>query len=168
MHHPKISVLFLCTNNAVRSIMAEALLNHHGGARFQAYSAGSEPLGTVNPNAIASLQRHHYPTAQLRSKSWADYTGQTALAFYAIITLSDEVAREVRLRRPEWRGNPLRAHWPLPAPIAVQGDETTRQQAFDDTLQRLQQCITRLIDLPFNTGDQAALQPALHAIGRIP
>lgn len=163
-----IQLLFLCTNNAVRSIMAEALLRHHGGETFQVYSAGSDPLGTVNPNAIALLRQHEYHTAQLRSKSWDEFIGVTAPSFDIIITLSDEVAREVQSVRPRWRGNPLVAHWGLPAPVAVQGDEAAKRQAFADTLRRLQQRITRLINLPFASLDQAALQRHLETIGRMP
>lgn len=158
-------ILFLCTNNAVRSIMAEALLASHGGGRFQASSAGSDPLDVVNPTAVALLQQHQYPTAQLHSKSWDVFTGPAAPAFDVIMTLSDEVARNLQTACPAWRGNPLIVHWGLPAPVAVTGDEAARRQAFEGTLRRLQLRINRLLELPIASLDRAQLQQYLEAIG---
>lgn len=156
------AVLFLCTNNAVRSIMAESILHRLGHGRFQAYSAGSSPSGVVHPYARELLEQYEYPTAHLRSKSWEECAGPTALPLHFVFTLSDEVARATA---PVWPGQPLTTHWGLPAPVAVVGDEAVKRAAFAATLQRLEQRITRFVTLPLSSLDRPALHQQLISIG---
>lgn len=162
MHDKVWHVLFLCTNNAVRSIMAEALLHRLGQGALQAYSAGSHPTGVVHPYALELLAQHQYPTAHLQSKSWTRFTGPQAPQFDFIFTLSEEVARA---HPPVWAGAPLTVHWGIPAPVAVEGEEAIRRAAFAQAMQRLEQRITRLVALPLPTLDRAAMQRRLVAIG---
>ena len=130
-------VLFLCTGNSARSIMAEHFLRHLGHSRFESYSAGSHPTGVVNPHAIAVLQQHHIDTSKARSKSWDEYRESR---FDFVITVCDR-ARETC---PVWPGQPVLAHWGSPDPAAVTGDERTRQKAFLDVASQIIARVTLL------------------------
>jgi arsenate reductase len=138
-------VLFLCTGNSARSILAEVLLNHLGGGRFTAYSAGSHPKGTVHPLALETLQRQGFPTDGLRSKSWEECTRPGAPPIDFIFTLCDDAATEPC---PVWPGHPVTAHWGLPDPAAVDGDDATRQRAFGETFRQLHERLASFIQLP--------------------
>src|SRR3974390_1917046 len=120
------NVLFLCSGNSARSIIAESLLRHHGKERFQAFSAGSAPKGAVNPLALELLDALGMPVAGLRSKSWSEFATADAPVMDFIFTVCDQVAGEVC---PIWPGNPLTAHWGLPDPVAVEGSEVEKRNA---------------------------------------
>ena len=156
-------VLFLCTGNSVRSIMAECILNQLGGGKFQAYSAGSQPKGEVHPYALEVLHHYHYPADHLRSKSWAEFTGPEAPDLDFVFTLCDEAAQETC---PVWPGQPMTAHWGLPAPAAVEGSETEKRLAFVNTLRMLNQRIDIFINLPVASLQRLSLQQRLDAIGK--
>ncbi len=130
-----VNVLFLCTGNSARSILGEALLNHSGQGRFQAFSAGSVPKGHVHPLALETLTRHQIATAGLRSKSWDEFAVPGAPTMQFIITVCDNAAREVC---PIWPGHPATAHWGLPDPAAVEGTVDERRQAFDKTFREIE------------------------------
>lgn len=138
------NVLFLCTGNSARSILAEALLNSLGESRFIAYSAGSRPAGTVNPYAIKLLQELDYPTANLRSKSWEEFAGPAAPEMHFIFTVCDNAAGE---SCPVWPGHPVTAHWGLPDPASVSGTEVEKQAAFANTYRMLEERIEAFLKL---------------------
>jgi arsenate reductase len=140
-----LTVLFLCTGNSARSIMAEALLNQLAPDRFTAYSAGSHPKGTVHPSALEVLQHFQVPTAGLRSKSWAEFTGPEAPPIDFVITLCDDAASEPC---PLWPGHPVTAHWGLPDPAAVHGSDEAKRTAFVETLRALRLRLEPLTHLP--------------------
>jgi arsenate reductase len=160
---PPIKVLFLCTGNSARSVMAEALLNVLGEGRFQAFSAGSFPSGTVQPIA-AELARAFGYAAPLRSKSWDEFAEPDAPAIDIVITVCDNAAGEVC---PIWPGQPVSAHWGVPDPAEVQGPEAQRRSAFQSAWAMLRQRIKQLLALPLETLDRTALQQALRAIGKV-
>lgn len=162
MDNTTYAVLFLRTNNAVRSIMAESILHRLGQGRFQAYSAGSEPIGEVHPYARELLEQHEYPTANLQSKSWDEFTRCSSPPLHFVFTLSAEVARAIE---PVWPGQPLTTHWGLPAPVAVKGDETVKRAAFAGTLHLQEQRLTRFVNLPFQSLDRLRLHQQLISIG---
>jgi arsenate reductase len=155
------TVLFLCTGNSARSIMAEAILRQLAPARFIAYSAGSHPKGTVHPYALEVLRRHNYPAENLRSKSLHEFTAPDAPPIDFVFTLCDNAANEAC---PVWPGHPLMAHWGLPDP-AVEGTEAARRLAFVETLHWLEQRLELLIHLPVAGLDRHSLQQRLAAIG---
>ena len=157
------NVLFLCTGNSARSIMAESILNHLGGGRFRAYSAGSHPAGRVNPHAIELLQRNHYKTESLRSKNWDEFALADAPHMNFVLTVCDKAAGEVC---PFWPGQPLSAHWGVPDPTAVAGDEQALEKAFADTFIVLSRRIALMVNLPFEKLDRLALQKELVEIGQ--
>lgn len=157
------NVLFLCTGNSARSIMAEAVLNQLAPAGFKAYSAGSHPKGTVHRYALEVLRDAHYPTAGLRSKSWEEFTAPDAPPIDVVITLCDDAANE---SCPLWPGHPVTAHWGLPDPAAVAGPAEATRRAFVATLHRLQQRLDRLARLPVAALERSLLQPQLNAIGQ--
>jgi protein-tyrosine-phosphatase len=157
------NVLFLCTGNSARSIMAEAILNQQGGGRFHAYSAGSHPVGQVNPRTIALLQRHRYRTESLRSKNWDEFAQADAPHMHFVLTVCDKAAGEVC---PVWPGQPISAHWGVPDPTQVQGDEDTVQRAFADTFIVLNRRIALLMNLPFDKLDRLSLRRELVDIGQ--
>ena len=161
IHH----VLFLCTGNSARSILAEAALNRAGEGRFRAYSAGSQPKGTVHPEALRRLEAEGYDTATLRSKSWDEFSRPGAPAIDFVITLCDSAASE---SCPIWPGHPITAHWGLPDPAAVEGGDAERAAAFADTLQALDHRIARLLALPLASLDAAERKRRLVAIGVAP
>lgn len=139
------TVLFLCTGNSARSIMAEAILNHLAPSRFRAYSAGSHPKNIVHPYALDTLQHFAYPTHDLRSKSWEEFTGPEAPPIDVVITLCDDAAHEPC---PLWPGHPVTYHWGLPDPAAVRGDAEATRLAFLATFESLQRRLASWIQLP--------------------
>ena len=139
------TVLFLCTGNSARSIMAEAILNHLAPARFRAYSAGSHPKGSVHPYALDTLRHFQYPTHGLRSKSWEEFTGRDAPLIDFVITLCDDAANEPC---PLWPGHPVTFHWGLPDPAAVEGNAEATRLAFVATLRRLRRRLEPWTQLP--------------------
>ena len=157
------NVLFLCTGNSARSILAEVLLDHWGKGRFKGYSAGSFPKGAVHPLALAVLERHGLPTAGLRSKSWSEFAQPDAPVMDFVFTVCDQAAGEVC---PIWPGNPITAQWGVPNPAAVEGTEEERRRAFRDAFRRLEARIKLFIALPINKLDRMALKRRAGEIGR--
>ena len=156
------TVLFLCTGNSARSILAEAILGRLGAGRFSAYSAGSRPLGAVNPNALALLQRLKYPTSEFRSKSWNEFSTPGALALDFVFTVCDNAAGEAC---PAWPGQPMTAHWGLPDPAAVRGSEVEVATAFAETYGRLYNRLSVFVELPIAALDRLTLQRRLSELG---
>ncbi|MCZ7564395.1 MAG: arsenate reductase ArsC [Burkholderiales bacterium] len=156
------NVLFLCTGNSARSIMAEALIGHWGMGRFHGYSAGSQPKGTVHPLALQLLESLNFPTADLRSKSWGEFARPGAPQMDFVFTVCDNAAAEVC---PIWPGQPMTAHWGVADPAAVEGDEVTRVQAFRTALRELENRIRIFAALPIGSLDTLRLQEELDAIG---
>lgn len=142
------NVLFLCTGNSARSVMAEGLLNTLGRERFRAYSAGSQPTGRINPFAIEQLQAIGYPTGQLRSKSWDEFAQANAPKMDFIITVCGNAASEVC---PVWPGQPVAAHWGFEDPAAVQGSDADKRAAFKVTYDQIRARIQRMLSLPLET-----------------
>jgi len=156
-------VLFLCTGNSARSILAEVLLNSRGQGRFKAYSAGSQPVGRVNPHALEFLRHAGLPIEGLRSKSWDEFAQPGAPPLDFVFTVCDNAAHEVC---PIWPGQPVTAHWGLPDPAAVQGSDADKQQAFRDTFVALDRRIGLLTSLPIAGLDQLALARRVAEIGK--
>lgn len=152
------NVLFLCTGNSARSILAEALLTRWGKGRFVAYSAGSQPKGSVHPLAVETLEHFRIPTAGLRSKSWLEFTAPEAPRMNFVFTVCDNAAGEVC---PVWPGQPITAHWGVPDPAAVDGSEEQKRQAFRKAFSDLDARIKIFTSLPLATLDRPALQRAL-------
>ena len=162
---PPYSVLFLCTGNSARSIMAEAALSRWGADRFRAYSAGSHPTGRVHPMTIAVLEELHYPTHELRSKSWDEFARPDSPALDFVITVCSKASAEVC---PIWPGGPISAHWGVDDPAAVVGDETVRRAAFVRAYASLETRIKRLASLRLDEIDIPAVKKRLDDIGRTP
>ena len=158
------NVLFLCTGNSARSIIAESLLTYWGEGKFHAYSAGSYPKGAVQPMALSLLNSLGLPVEGLRSKSWDEFAAPGAPVMDFIFTVCDQVAGEVC---PVWPGQPITAHWGLPDPAAVQGSDMERAQAYRDTLRALDNRIKVFVVLPFDALDRLALERRTAAIGRM-
>ena len=159
------NVLFLCTGNSCRSILAEAIMNRVGAGRFKAYSAGSHPSGQVNPHALALLKRLHHPTEGLRSKPWDEFSRQTnpdAPELDFVFTVCDNAAGEVC---PIWPGQPMSAHWGLPDPAAFEGSEAETAVVFADTYRMLNNRISLFVNLPLRSLDRLSLQKRMDAIG---
>lgn len=156
------NVLFLCTGNSARSVMAEVILNRLGIGKFKAYSAGSHPRGEVNPLTISLLQRLNYETADLRSKDWAEFAAPDAPPLHFVFTVCDKAAAEMC---PVWPGQPMTAHWGVPDPAEVEGDELTRLAAFREAYRQLYNRIDIFVNLPIHSLDELALQQHLHEIG---
>lgn len=154
-------VLFLCTGNSARSILAEALMNQQGQGRFRAYSAGSQPKGEVHPMALSVLNELGYDTADMRSKSWNEFSGPGAPQFDFIFTVCDDAAGETC---PVWIGHPVTAHWGIEDPAAVEGDG--QRDAFDHALRYLSNRINLFLSLPLATIDDMAVGQKLAEIGR--
>jgi len=159
-----MNVLVLCTGNSARSILGEALLNRLGAGRITAFSAGSQPKGAVHPGALRLLRAQGIDTADFRSKSWNSFTGPTAPAIDLVITVCGNAAGEAC---PIFPGTPIRAHWGLPDPAAVTGDEGAVDAAFAQTWAWLEMRVAALLDLPFETMDRTALEARLAAIGEM-
>lgn len=157
------NVLFLCTGNSARSVLAEAILNHRGGGRFKAYSAGSHPVGRVNPFAIDLLRQARIETARLRSKSWDEFAAPGAPPLDFVFTVCDNAAGEVC---PMWPGQPMTAHWGLPDPAAVPGTDEDKARAFRDTYVMLDRRIGLFTSLPIASLDRLTLAERVRAIGR--
>lgn len=158
------NVLFLCTGNTARSILAEAILNKDGRGRFRAYSAGSQPKGVVNPVALRLLQRLEYPTGNLRSKSWQEFAKPGAPLMDFVFTVCDNAAGEAC---PIWPGQPMTAHWGIEDPAAVEGSDAEKQAAFIEAHRLLKNRIGAFINLPLKSIDALALGPKLREIGRM-
>jgi len=158
-------VLFLCTGNSARSILAEAILNHLGAGKFKGFSAGSLPKGKVHPFALDLLANMNHPTAELRSKNWEEFSGPDAVPLDFVFTLCDSAASEVC---PVWPGRPVTAHWGLPDPAAVTGRESVRRTAFADTYRMLSTRIGIFTNLPVRSLDKLSLQRRLDEIGNTP
>ncbi|MEQ1716275.1 MAG: arsenate reductase ArsC [Hyphomicrobium sp.] len=161
VEHP-LNVLFLCTHNSARSIIAESVMNRLGQGRFRGFSAGSMPSGTVHPMALEMLNRLNYDTSLLRSKSWGEFEGPAATKLDFVFTVCDNAANEVC---PVWPGQPISAHWGLPDPSAVQGSDAEKHYAFAYTHRMLYQRIGVFVSLPFASLDGLALKARLREIG---
>jgi arsenate reductase len=159
----RYNVLFLCTGNSARSILAEALLNAAGDARFRAWSAGSHPKGEVNPAALQLLRRHGLPTEGLRSKSWDEFAAPGAPAMDFVFTVCDDAAGEAC---PLWPGQPVSAHWGVPDPAAVTGTEAEIDRAFFAAYEQLRRRIGLFTSLRLDRLDRMALKKRLDEIGR--
>ena len=160
-----LNVLFLCTHNSARSIVAECIMNRLGMGRFKGYSAGSQPSGRVHPYALDLLRQLNYDTTRLRSKSWEEFTAPEAPHLDFVFTVCDDAANEVC---PVWPGQPVNAHWGVPDPSAAQGTETERRLAFADTHRMMYQRISIFTSLPLASLDRLSLQKRLADIGRDP
>ncbi len=165
MRDRPFNVLFLCTGNSARSIMAEAILNRIGAGKFESYSAGSAPKGEVHPSTLALLRNLHHDVAGLRSKSWQEFAKPGAPKLDFVFTVCDNAANEVC---PVWPGQPMTAHWGVPDPAAVEGNEAERRFAFADCYRMLNQRISIFISLPIANLDRLALQRRLDSIGGTP
>ncbi|WP_129780607.1 arsenate reductase ArsC [Peristeroidobacter soli] len=157
------NVLFLCTGNSARSILAESLLNHWGGGRFRAFSAGSFPKGEVHPLALELLKRTGLPAAGLRSKSWDEFAAPGAPPIDFVITVCDNAAGEVC---PIWPGKPITAHWGIADPAAVEG-EVEKEAAFRRALAELEMRVNLLVNVPIESLDRMALQQAVRGIAQL-
>ena len=157
------NVLFLCTGNSARSIMAEAILNHKGRPNFTAYSAGSHPAGRVHPAAIKQLTSVRLPTEGLRSKSWDEFEQPGAPPIDFVFTVCDNAAKEVC---PVWPGQPITAHWGIPDPAEVRGTPEAVERAFREAYFLLDRRISLFLSLPLSTLDAMALRKELNNIGR--
>lgn len=160
---PTYNVLFLCTGNSARSIMAEAILNFKGRPAFTAYSAGSHPTGAVRPEALRQLEQSHIPITGLRSKAWDEFSVPGAPQLDFVFTVCDNAANEVC---PVWPGQPLTAHWGIPDPAAVRGDASEIERAFRDAFFTLERRISLFLCLPFKALDKLALKRELDNIGK--
>jgi arsenate reductase len=156
------NVLFLCTGNSARSILAEAILNRIGGEKFHAFSAGSDPKGRVNPGTIALLNQLGYDTVQFRSKSWDEFAGPGAPHLDFIFTVCDNAASETC---PIWPGHPMTAHWGVPDPAAAVGDAVSVARAFRNAYAMLERRIELFAALPVQSLDRIALKQRLDEIG---
>lgn len=156
------NVLFLCTGNSARSIMAEAVLNRLDPRRFKAFSAGSHPRGSIHPYALDLLKHQNYPTGELRSKDWAEFGAEVAPAMDFVFTVCDNAASEVC---PVWPGQPMSAHWPVIDPAAVEGNEAEKRAAFNEAFRMIHTRLAILVSLPISGLDRLTLQKRLDDIG---
>ena len=159
------NVLFLCTGNSARSILAEAILNDRGKGRFKAFSAGSHPKGTVHPLALALLERTGLPTEGLRSKAWDEIAQPGAAPLDFVFTVCDNAAGEVC---PIWPGQPMTAHWGQPDPAAVEGTDLEKAKAFREAFRTLERRIESFLSLPLSTLERLALRNKVQEIGKTP
>src|SRR6266849_1334530 len=158
------NVLFLCTGNSARSIMAEALLNHKGRGKFKAYSAGSHPKGEIHPNALRQLTRVGLPTDGLRSKAWDEFAAPGAPQMDFVFTVCDNAAKEVC---PVWPGQPMTAHWGVPDPAAMDGADELIARAFHASFLMLDRRISLFLALPLASLKGMAIQNEIDEIGRL-
>jgi protein-tyrosine-phosphatase len=161
--HRPYNVLFLCTGNSARSIMAEAILSRWGRGKFNAFSAGSQPKGQVHPEAVALLQRLGFKTEHFRSKGWDEFAGPEAPPLDFVFTVCDNAAGELC---PAWPGQPMTAHWGVPDPAAASGAQVEIARAFATAYGALNNRIFIFVNLPFEGLDRLSLQSRLDAIGR--
>jgi len=159
-----LNVLFLCTGNSARSIMAESILNRLGGVKFRGFSAGSHPTGRVNPLTLNLLRKTNYDVSRLRSKSWDEFAAPGAPKLDFVFTVCDDAANETC---PIWPGQPMTAHWGLPDPAKAEGTEAERNLAFADTMRMLTQRIGIFVNLPLDKLSKLSLQKQLDEIGRL-
>jgi arsenate reductase len=157
------NVLFLCTGNSARSIMAEAIMNREGIGKFKGYSAGSQPKGHINPHTIELLKKLNHPTKDLRSKDWDEFAQPGAPKLNFVFTLCDDAANEVC---PVWPGQPMTAHWGMPDPAAVEGNEAEKGLAFAETYRMLRNRISIFVNLPITSLDRRSLKKRLAEIGQ--
>ena len=162
--HP-LNVLFLCTGNSARSIMAEAILNRSGGGRIRAWSAGSIPKGEVHPRTLAILERNGFNPRDFRSKAWEEFSDRNAPKLDFVFTVCDNAANEVC---PIWPGQPITAHWGLPDPASASGNDAEIALAFAETCRLLNNRIALFTSLPFDRLDRMSLQRRLDEIGGPP
>jgi arsenate reductase (thioredoxin) len=163
MTEKSYSVLFLCTGNSARSVLAETILNERGKGRFRAFSAGSHPTGRVNPHAVDLLKRMRMSTEGLRSKSWDEFAAPGAPALDFVITVCDNAAGEVC---PVWPGQPMTAHWGVEDPAAVQGSEVDKTEAFREAFRILERRIALFTSLPIASLDRLSLTNKVREIGK--
>lgn len=163
MHEPPYNVLFLCTGNSARSILAERLLEHHGGGRFRGYSAGSHPRGSVHPLALELLRELNLPTEGLRSKGLDEFARAGAPTMDLVITVCDDAAGEAC---PVWPGDPATAHWGVEDPAEASGTAADRRRAFREALHELEGRIRLLTRLPLDSLERPKLEEAIREIGR--
>ena len=156
------NVLFLCTGNSARSIMAEAIMNRRGFPTFTAYSAGSHAKGQVHPEALRQVELANLPTAGLRSKNWDEFSEPGAPEVHFVITVCDNAAKE---DCPVWPGHPMTAHWGIPDPAAVEGTQDQIEKAFGDAFKVLERRISLFLSLPFSSLDTLAIQKHIEGIG---
>jgi len=159
----RYNVLFLCTGNSARSIMAEAILNHKGVGNFVGYSAGSHPTGAVRPEALKQIERARISTEGFRSKSWDEFAAPGAPQLDFVFTVCDNAASEVC---PVWPGQPMTAHWGVPDPAAVKGSPEQIERAFREAFMILDRRISLFLCLPLSTLDRLAIQRDIDRIGR--
>jgi arsenate reductase len=157
------NILFLCTGNSARSILAESLINHLGQGRFKGHSAGSHPKGTVHPIALELLKQLNIPTEGLRSKSWDEFAAPGAPPLDFVFTVCDNAAGEAC---PYWPGQPVTAHWGVPDPAAVEGTDANKWAAFRSAFRELENRIRLFISLPIASLDRMTLKQHLEAIGK--
>jgi len=157
------NVLFLCTGNSARSILAESIINKLGKGKFRGFSAGSHPRGQLHPMALALLQKLDYPTDSLRSKSWDEFAAPNNLHLDFVFTVCDNAAGEVC---PHWPGQPMTAHWGIPDPAAVEGADVEKSLAFRDAFRSMETRIKLFLSLPLASIDRMRLKERLDAIGR--
>ena len=164
MSEKVMNVLFVCTGNSARSILAESVLNNPtiGGGRFRAFSAGSHPSGQVQPMALELLKQYHYPTEGLRSKSWDEFSANGAPELDFVFTVCDKAAGEAC---PYWPGQPMTAHWGVEDPVAVEGTEEQKRKAFANAFLVLKNRIAMFAALPMEKLDRLALKKKLDEIG---
>ena len=160
-----MNVLFICTGNSARSILAESILNHPsiGQGRFRAFSAGSHPAGQVQPLALELLSQYHYPTEGLRSKSWNEFSGDGAPELDFVFTVCDKAAGEAC---PYWPGQPMTAHWGVEDPVAVQGSPEEQRRAYANAFMVLRNRLSMFAALPIDKLDRLALKKKLDEIGQ--
>lgn len=159
----RYNVLFLCTGNSARSIMAEAIMNHKGKPNFIAYSAGSHASGLIRPEALRQLENAHLPTQGLRSKNWDEFAKPGAPEMNFVFTVCDNTAKEVC---PAWPGKPMTANWGVPDPTAVEGSPEQIERAFRDAFNVLDRRISLLLNLPLASLDKLAVQKEIEQIGK--
>ena len=160
---PHYNVMFLCTGNSARSIMAEAIMNRKGREHFTAYSAGSHPTGQVRPEALKQIEKAGLSTENARSKSWDEFSKPDSPPLHFVFTVCDNAAREVC---PLWPGQPMTAHWGIPDPAAVSGTTEEVERAFSQAFASLDRRISFFLSLPIGTLDTFALQHELDSIGK--
>jgi arsenate reductase (thioredoxin) len=161
--HDPLNVLFLCTGNSARSIMAECIINREGMGKFRGYSAGSVPKGEVHPRALNLLRKLNYDVTNLRSKSWDEFAEPEAPKLDFVFTVCDDAAKELC---PVWPGQPMTAHWGVPDPAAAAGTDAEKAFAVDDTYRMLFQRISIFVNLPLDSLSKLSLQEQLDEIGR--